>query len=89
MLGAGPEGATLRGMRSVHTPAYKAFLVRLVAARHRLGLTQRDVALALGRPHSWVAKVESGERRLDVIELSELATLYKRSLGWFVGKGKR
>ena len=32
------------------------------------GFTQRDLGAALRVPHSWVAKVESGERRIDVVE---------------------
>ncbi|MBI2816309.1 MAG: helix-turn-helix transcriptional regulator [Acidobacteria bacterium] len=42
------------------------------------------VSLKLGRPQSFLSKVESGERRLDVIELQELARLYKKHLMFFV-----
>ena len=37
-------------------------------ARHRVGLTQVQVATALKRPQSFVSKYESGERNLDVVE---------------------
>jgi transcriptional regulator with XRE-family HTH domain len=37
------------------------------------GLTQRGLAERLKRPHSYVAKIEGGERRVDVIEFAELA----------------
>lgn len=47
----------------------------LKRARKRRGLTQVDLAKLLGTRQQWVAKVESGERRLDVIEFSELATV--------------
>lgn len=40
----------------------------LVAARRKAELTQVDVAKRLGKPQSFVAKYEGGERRLDVIE---------------------
>jgi len=43
----------------------------------KAGLTQHEVAERLGRPQSFVAKVEGGERRLDVIEFIELT----RALG--------
>lgn len=71
-------------MRSVHTAAYKAFLTRLVAARQRAGYTQAEVARALRIPQSRLSRMESGERRVDVIELSELAALYGKPLGFFV-----
>ena len=41
-------------------------------ARLRAGLRQLDVALELGKPQSYVAKVESGERRIDLIEALDL-----------------
>jgi transcriptional regulator with XRE-family HTH domain len=40
--------------------------------REKAGLTQAEVAEKLGRPQSFVSKVESGERRLDLVELREL-----------------
>ncbi len=46
---------------------------RLVAARHAAGLTQQQLAKRLGRPQSFVAKYEGGERRVDVVELFEIA----------------
>lgn len=54
--------------KSIHSPEYKAVLDRLVAMRHKAGLTQRDLAAKLGREHSFVWRIESGERRLDVVE---------------------
>ncbi|PTM51467.1 helix-turn-helix domain-containing protein [Phreatobacter oligotrophus] len=48
---------------------YVRFQERLLATRKANGLTQAEVALRLGKPQSFVAKVENGERRLDVIEL--------------------
>ena len=44
-------------------------LKMLKDARLDRGLRQLDVALALGRPQSYVAKVESGERKVDCIDV--------------------
>ena len=76
-------------MRSVHTAPYKAFLARLVAARQTAGYTQAEVARALRMPQSRLSRMESGERRVDVIELSELADFYGKSLSYFVPKPTR
>ena len=59
--------------RSIHTARYGALREALVAAREAADLTQASVADALGRPQSYVSKVEAGERRLDVVEFLELA----------------
>ena len=63
---------------------YRAFLERLRQARRDAGLTQSDVARSLRRPQSFVSKCESGERRVDVVELQQLARLYDRPLTFFV-----
>ena len=58
--------------QSVHSPQYRRFLRLLVKTRESCGLTQVEVAHAIGRPQSFVSKAESGERRLDVVELLQL-----------------
>lgn len=69
---------------ALHTKRYRAFLERLRQARADAGLTQEQVAKALGRTQTWISNSELGERRVDVVELEELATLYRKDLGWFV-----
>jgi transcriptional regulator with XRE-family HTH domain len=63
---------------------YKLFLERLKRARIEAGLTQSDVARHLRRPQSFVSKAESGERRLDLVEVDELARLYHHPLEFFL-----
>ena len=71
-------------MRSLHSARYRRFLKRLRQARQQAGLTQIDVAGALRRPQSFVSKCESGERRVDVIELEDFAKLYRKTLSFFL-----
>ncbi len=52
----------------MHDPRYAAMRELLFAERERQGLTQVDVAAALGKPQSYVSKYERGERRLDLVE---------------------
>lgn len=54
--------------KSVHTDEYALLCKTLKTLRIQAAMTQRDVAQRLDVPHSWVAKVEMAERRLDVIE---------------------
>lgn len=62
-------------MKSTNTPQYRAVLDRLIAARKAAGLSQAELASRLGRPQSFIAKIEIGERRMDVIEFLELARI--------------
>jgi len=55
---------------------YERFLELLRQAREEAKLTQVEVARKLGRPQSFVSKCESGERRVDVVELAAFARLY-------------
>jgi transcriptional regulator with XRE-family HTH domain len=73
-------------MSSVHTPEYQTFLERLKKARKEAGLTQAEVAERLDRPQSFVAKCESGERRVDVVELVRFSGLYGKPLQYFVSE---
>lgn len=59
--------------KSLRSPRHRRLLKRLIAARRKKSLTQAQVAEVLGRPQSFVAKYEGGERRLDVIEFLDLA----------------
>jgi transcriptional regulator with XRE-family HTH domain len=54
--------------KSVHTAEYAAMRSELRTAREAAGLSQRDLAARLKGPHSWIAKVETGERRIDLVE---------------------
>jgi transcriptional regulator with XRE-family HTH domain len=58
--------------KSVYSAHYKRLRALLIAYREKAGLTQTELAKALGRPQSFISKVESGERRLDVVELLEV-----------------
>jgi transcriptional regulator with XRE-family HTH domain len=59
--------------RSVFSPAYRRLCEWLVAGRQAQSLTQVQLAEKLGRPQSFVSKYERGERRLDFIEVFEIA----------------
>lgn len=52
---------------------YGALLNVLIAVRHEAGLTQRELAERLGRPRSYVSKIETAERRVDPVECEEWA----------------
>jgi transcriptional regulator with XRE-family HTH domain len=59
--------------RTLQSPQHEALRAFLVEKRLKAGLTQTDVAKALGRHQSFVATVESGQRRIDVVELLQFA----------------
>lgn len=83
-------GRTAGAVSSIHSAKYQRLLDRLKAARRRANLTQVEVARSLKRTQSFVSKCESGERRIDALELQEFADLYGVSLEQLVsGRGDR
>jgi transcriptional regulator with XRE-family HTH domain len=73
-----------KALKSRHyVQQYGNFLRRLRQAREEAKLTQEEVARRLSRPQSFVSKCESGERRVDFVELREFARVYKKPISYF------
>lgn len=59
---------------------------RLREARKYLGLNQEEVAELLKIPRTALVDIESGQRRVEAIELTRLAKLYRQPIGYFAGE---
>ncbi|HRH55285.1 MAG TPA: helix-turn-helix transcriptional regulator [Candidatus Paceibacterota bacterium] len=70
--------------KSTHTKEYAVFVERLKNARLEAGLTQVQVAKRIGRPQSHISNIESGQQRVDVIELKRFAKLYRKAMDYFL-----
>lgn len=55
--------------RSLHTAAHRELVSAVVALRKAAGLTQRQLAARLEREQNFVARMETGSRRIDLVEL--------------------
>jgi transcriptional regulator with XRE-family HTH domain len=55
-------------MKTIYSPESIRFCSWLRNQREAKGLTMREAGELLGKPHSFIAKIETGQRRLDVIE---------------------
>ena len=64
--------------KTIYDESYRSLVDAVRAARIAGGVTQQQVADALGKPQSFVAKVEGFERRLDVIEFLR----FSKAAGW-------
>lgn len=60
-------------VKTLGTERHKALIALLIEKREAAGLTQSDLAAKLGEYQSFVARLESGQRRVDVVEFLELA----------------
>jgi transcriptional regulator with XRE-family HTH domain len=73
--------------KTIYSNEYREVIKKLKEARLKVGLTQLDVAKRLKKHQSYVSKIESRERRLDIIELRLLASLYKKDINYFLKNG--
>lgn len=63
---------------------YKEMVRKLRQARQEAGLTIEAAAEGFDRPPSFIQGVESGDRRIDPVELCRFAVLYKKPVAWFL-----
>ncbi len=61
--------------KTLGSPQHKTFIALLIEMREGAGLTQTELASKLGEYQSFVARLESGQRRVDVIEFLKLASV--------------
>ena len=70
--------------KSIYSVGQEKLQALLKNTREEAGFTQTALAKKLKRPQSFVSKYESGERRLDLVELREICEALKISLIEFV-----
>jgi len=70
--------------RAIYTKDHNEIVKRLKTARTEAGLGQVEVAKKLGKTQSYVSKIESGQRRFDVLQLKDFAKLYKKDINYFI-----
>jgi predicted transcriptional regulator len=71
-------------MDSKYKDNYKYMADKLKTARIEAGLGQGDAARLIDKSQSYISKIEAGCLRLDLVQLNELAKLYKKSLDYFL-----
>ena len=71
-------------MATKYRAKYQKFVQKLRQARLDANLTQVEAGKRLKKPQAYVSKIERGERRVDAVELDELAKLYSKPLEDFL-----
>jgi len=71
---------------TIYSQDHKYLVERLKKARAEAGLEQNEVAKLLGKTQSYVSKIESGQRRVDIVQLRKFAKIYGRDIKFFIKK---
>jgi transcriptional regulator with XRE-family HTH domain len=71
-------------LKNIYSKQYRHLAQSLRLARLKTGLDQSKVAKIIGRTQSYISKIESGQLRVDVLQLKEFAKLYKKDINYFL-----
>ena len=70
--------------KAIYSKDHKYIVEQLKKARKEICLEQIVVAKLLGKTQSHISKIESGQRRIDVITLKEFAKIYRKDINFFL-----
>jgi len=70
--------------KAIYSKDHKYIVEQLKRARQEAGLEQEQVAKTLKKTQSYISKIESGQRRIDIITLKEFARIYKKDINFFL-----
>jgi len=69
---------------NLYTKEHKKIIEKLKKARHDAGLDQVEVAKKLNKTQSYISKIESGQRKVDIIQLKRFSKIYKKDIKYFL-----
>ena len=69
---------------TIYSNDHKYLVKQLKNTRKEIGLDQGEVADLLDKTQSYISKIESGQRRIDVIEVKKWAKIYKKDINYFL-----
>jgi transcriptional regulator with XRE-family HTH domain len=69
---------------TIYSEEHRQLVALLRELREAAGLTQEELAVRLQRDQPWVSVVESGQRRIDLIELRDVCRALSMTLVEFV-----
>ena len=72
--------------KAIYSKDHKFVVEQLKKARIEAGLDQEKAAELLKKTQSYISKVESGQRRVDIVQLKEFAKIYKKEVDFFIKK---
>jgi ribosome-binding protein aMBF1 (putative translation factor) len=69
---------------NIYLEEYRRLIDKIRQARKEAGLSQSELARKLKKPQSFISKCESGERKLDPIELKKIAKILDKKIDYFI-----
>ena len=70
--------------KTIYSKEHRYLVKQLKKARREAGLSQEQVANLLHRTQSYISKIESGQRKIDIVQLKKFAKIYKKDINFFL-----
>lgn len=70
--------------KTIYSKEHRYLIKQLKKARKEAGLSQEQVTNLLHKTQSYVSKIESGQRKIDIIQLKKFAKIYKKDINFFL-----
>lgn len=70
--------------KTIYSTDHSILVKKLIKARKEKNMKQEEVAKILQKSQSYISKIESGQRRIDIIQLKEFSKIYKKDLNYFL-----
>ena len=70
--------------KTIYSDEHKKLIERLIKARADAKLRQEDAAKLLKKTQSFISKLESGQRRVDLVQIKNFAKIYDKSISYFI-----
>lgn len=70
--------------KTIYSKDHKFIVEQLKKARVGAGLDQEKAAELLGKTQSYISKIEGGQRRIDIVQLKEFASIYNKPVNYFL-----
>ncbi|MFC1711197.1 helix-turn-helix domain-containing protein [Patescibacteria group bacterium] len=70
--------------KTIYSKEHQLLSRKLQQARLECGLKQAEVAKKMDKTQSYISKIESGQRKIDVTQLKYFAKIYKKNLNFFI-----
>jgi len=68
----------------IYSKEHKYIVEQLKKARESASLSQAEAAKILHKTQSYISKIESGQRKIDIVQLKEFVKIYKKNLDFFI-----
>lgn len=70
--------------KTIYTNEHKNLIIKLKSARLSAKLDQKTAAKRLNKSQSYISKMESGQRRINLVQLRQIAQVYGKNIGYFI-----